>query len=65
MSDYLRRVHVGTLDDVSRFVQQRLLRQPGVLDVRTSFALDVIKDAPALPLPGTRRTWAFTQQDEQ
>jgi hypothetical protein len=25
-----------------------------VLDVRTSFALDVIKDTTALPLPGTR-----------
>ena len=52
--DYLLRVHVGTLDDFSRFVQQRLLRQPGVLDVRTSFALDVIKDTTALPLPGAR-----------
>ena len=48
--DYLLRVHVGTLDDFSRFVQQRLLRQPGVLDVRTSFALEVIKDTTALPL---------------
>jgi Lrp/AsnC family leucine-responsive transcriptional regulator len=52
--DYLLRVHVGTLDDFSRFVQQRLLRQPGVLDVRTSFALDVIKDTTALPLPAAR-----------
>ena len=52
--DYLLRVHVGTLDDFLRFVQQRLLRQPGVLDVRTSFALDVIKDTTALPLPGGR-----------
>jgi Lrp/AsnC family transcriptional regulator, leucine-responsive regulatory protein len=52
--DYLLRVHVGTLDDFSRFVQQRLLRQPGVLDVRTSFALDVLKDTTALPLPGGR-----------
>ncbi|HYF60698.1 MAG TPA: Lrp/AsnC family transcriptional regulator [Burkholderiaceae bacterium] len=48
--DYLLRVHVGTLDDFSRFVQQRLLRHPGVIDVRTSFALDVIKDTTALPL---------------
>ncbi|HMS80894.1 MAG TPA: Lrp/AsnC family transcriptional regulator [Burkholderiaceae bacterium] len=52
--DYLLRVHVGTLDDFSRFVQQRLLRQPGVLDVRTSFALEVIKDTTALPLPAAR-----------
>ena len=28
--------------------------EPGVLDVRTSFALDVIKDTTALPLPGGR-----------
>jgi Lrp/AsnC family leucine-responsive transcriptional regulator len=48
--DYLLRVHVGTLDDFSRFVQDRLLRHPGVLDVRSSFALDVIKDTTALPL---------------
>jgi Lrp/AsnC family leucine-responsive transcriptional regulator len=52
--DYLLRVHVGTLEDFSRFVQDRLLRHPGVLDVRTSFALDVIKDTTALPLPPTR-----------
>jgi Lrp/AsnC family leucine-responsive transcriptional regulator len=48
--DYLLRVHVGTLDDFSRFVQQRLLRQSGVLDTRTSFALEVIKETTALPL---------------
>ena len=52
--DYLLRVHVGTLDDFSRFVQDRLLRHPGVLDVRSSFALDVIKDTTALPLVGAR-----------
>jgi Lrp/AsnC family leucine-responsive transcriptional regulator len=52
--DYLLRVHVGTLDDFSRFVQERLLRHPGVLDVRSSFALDVLKDTTALPLPGAR-----------
>lgn len=52
--DYLLRVHVGTLDDFSRFVQNRLLRHPGVLDVRSSFALDVIKDTTALPLAGVR-----------
>jgi Lrp/AsnC family transcriptional regulator, leucine-responsive regulatory protein len=50
--DYLLRVHVGTLEDFSRFVQAKLLRHPGVLDVRTGFALDVIKDTTALPLAG-------------
>lgn len=53
--DYLLRVHVGTLEDFSAFVQRRLLRHPGVLDVRTSFALDVIKDTTELPLPGGDR----------
>jgi Lrp/AsnC family leucine-responsive transcriptional regulator len=53
--DDLLRVHVGTLDDFSRFVQERQLRHPGVLDVRSRFALDVIKDTTALPLAGSMR----------
>lgn len=52
--DYLLRVHVGTLEDFSRFVQDRLLRHPGIIDARTGFALDTIKDTTALPLTGTR-----------
>ncbi len=49
-SDYLMRVHVRDLAHFSRFVMDRLLKAPGVLDVRSSFALDVIKDTTALPL---------------
>jgi Lrp/AsnC family leucine-responsive transcriptional regulator len=52
--DYLLRVHVGALEDFSRFVQDRLLRHPGVIDVRTGFALETIKDTTALPLATTR-----------
>jgi Lrp/AsnC family leucine-responsive transcriptional regulator len=52
--DYLLRVHVGALEDFSRFVQDRLLRHPGVIDVRTGFALETIKDTTALPLGAAR-----------
>lgn len=52
--DYLLRVAVGALEDFSRFVQDRLLRHPGVIDVRTGFALETIKDTTALPLGAAR-----------
>jgi Lrp/AsnC family leucine-responsive transcriptional regulator len=48
--DYLLRVHVGDLEHFSRFVMERLLKQPGVVDVKSSFALERIKDTTALPL---------------
>jgi Lrp/AsnC family leucine-responsive transcriptional regulator len=51
--DYLMRVHASSLDDFSRFLKDKLLRHPAVLDVRSSFALDVIKDTTALPLRET------------
>jgi Lrp/AsnC family leucine-responsive transcriptional regulator len=50
--DYLMRVHVADLDGFSRFVMAKLLKHPGVVDVRSSFALDVIKDTTALPIGG-------------
>ncbi|UCE31471.1 MAG: Lrp/AsnC family transcriptional regulator [Burkholderiales bacterium] len=50
-SDYLMRVHVRDLAHFSRFVMDTLLKYPGVLDVRSSFALERIKDTTALPLP--------------
>src|SRR5882672_1507795 len=37
--DYLLRVHVEDLQHFSRFVMDQLLKQPGVVDVRSSFAL--------------------------
>jgi Lrp/AsnC family leucine-responsive transcriptional regulator len=48
--DYLLRVHVEDLQHFSRFVMEQLLMQPGVIDVKSSFALDRIKDTTALPL---------------
>ncbi len=48
--DYLLRVHVEDLDHFSRFVMDSLLKHPSVLDVKSSFALERIKDTTALPL---------------
>ncbi|MEZ5661507.1 MAG: Lrp/AsnC family transcriptional regulator [Burkholderiaceae bacterium] len=41
--DYLLKVRVRHLDHFSSFMMERLLRQPAVLDVRSSFALKSIK----------------------
>lgn len=48
--DYLLQVQVEDLQHFSRFVMDQLLRQPGVVDVRSSFALERIKETTALPL---------------
>ncbi len=48
--DYLLRVHVEDMDHFSHFMMETLLRHPAVLDVKSSFALDQIKDTTALPL---------------
>jgi Lrp/AsnC family transcriptional regulator, leucine-responsive regulatory protein len=48
--DYLLRVQVENLDHFSRFVMDQLLKQPGVLDVRSNFVLERIKETTALPL---------------
>lgn len=48
--DYLLRVHVEDMAHFSRFMMATLLRHPAVLDVRSSFALERIKDTTALPL---------------
>ena len=48
--DYLLRVHVEDMEHFSRFVMATLLRHPAVLDVKSSFALQRIKDTTALPL---------------
>ncbi len=48
--DYLLRVHVADMDDFSRFMMATLLRHPAVQDVKSSFALQRIKDTTALPL---------------
>jgi Lrp/AsnC family leucine-responsive transcriptional regulator len=48
--DYLLRVQVEDLEHFSRFVMDSLLKHPGVLDVRSSFALEEVKETTALPL---------------
>lgn len=49
-ADYLMQVRVENLAHFTRFVMETLLRHPGVTDVRSSFALERIKDTTALPL---------------
>jgi len=48
--DYLLRVHVKDMEHFSRFMMETLLRHPAVLDVKSSFALQRLKDTTALPL---------------
>jgi Lrp/AsnC family leucine-responsive transcriptional regulator len=52
--DYLLSVRVENLQHFSSFVMGQLLRQPGVVDVKSSFALQKIKDTTALPLSRVR-----------
>jgi Lrp/AsnC family leucine-responsive transcriptional regulator len=49
--DYLLRVQVEDLEHFSRFVMDSLLKHAGVLDVKSSFVLEEIKETTALPLP--------------
>jgi Lrp/AsnC family leucine-responsive transcriptional regulator len=48
--DYLMRVQVEDLDHYTRFLMGRLVKQPGVIDIRSNFVLERIKDTTALPL---------------
>jgi len=48
--DYLLRVQVEDLDHFSRFVMDSLLKHPGVIDVKSSFVLEEVKETTALPL---------------
>jgi len=48
--DYLIRVQVEDLDHFSRFIMDKLLKQPGVIDIRSNFVLERIKDTTAVPL---------------
>lgn len=48
--DYLMRVQVEDLNHYSRFVMDKLLKQPGVIDIRTNFVLERIKETTVLPL---------------
>lgn len=48
--DYLLGVHVEDLEHFSRFVMDSLLKHPSVLDVKSSFVLEAVKETTALPL---------------
>lgn len=48
--DYLLRVQVEDLDHFSRFLMGKLLKQSGVADVKSSFALQRVKETTVLPV---------------
>ncbi len=48
--DYLLEVVADDLAHFSRFLMDRLLKQPGVANVKSSFVLQAVKDTTALPL---------------
>lgn len=48
--DYLLRVQVEDLDHFSRFIMGKLLKQSGVADVKSSFALQRVKETMVLPV---------------
>ncbi|QNM95180.1 Lrp/AsnC family transcriptional regulator [Chitinimonas koreensis] len=54
--DYLLRVVFEDLAHFSRFVMDTLLQHPGVVDVKSSFVLEAIKQTTALPLDHLARS---------
>jgi Lrp/AsnC family leucine-responsive transcriptional regulator len=48
--DYLLHVLAKDLEAYGRFTLDVLLKMPGVQDVKSSLALEVVKDSTALPL---------------
>lgn len=48
--DYLLKVVTPDLDSYANFTMHKLLKMPGVKDVRSSFVLETWKDSTALPL---------------
>lgn len=48
--DYLLRVQVENLAHFSRFIMNQLLKQPGVIDIKSNFVLERVKETTALPL---------------
>ena len=50
-SDFLLHVVVADLAAYRRFAMDRLLRVPGVKDIRSSFVIGIVKEGGALPLP--------------
>lgn len=49
--DFLLKVVAPDIDAYSRLAQEVLLKLPGVQDMRTTFALEAIKDSIQLPIP--------------
>ncbi len=49
-ADYLMRVQVEDLGHYSRFIMETLLKQPGVIDIRSNFVLERVKETTVLPL---------------
>jgi Lrp/AsnC family leucine-responsive transcriptional regulator len=52
--DYLLKVLVEDLEHFSRFIMDRLLKQPGVIDAKSNFALETLKNNTALDLAHLR-----------
>lgn len=52
--DYLLKILVEDLEHFSRFIMDRLLKQPGVIDAKSSFALETLKNHTALDLTHLR-----------
>ena len=48
--DFVLRVVAPTIESYSHYARTVLLRLPGVQDMRSSFVLEIVKDATALPL---------------
>jgi Lrp/AsnC family leucine-responsive transcriptional regulator len=48
--DYLLQVYFEDLEHFSRFVMDKLLSHPGVIDVKSSFVLKELKQTTAMPL---------------
>ena len=48
--DYLMRVQVENLAHYSRFIMDKLLKQPGVIDIKSNFVLERVKETTVLPL---------------
>jgi len=48
--DYLLTVQVTDLQSYNRFMSDKLLRQSGVIDIRSSIAIEQLKETSALPL---------------
>jgi Lrp/AsnC family transcriptional regulator, leucine-responsive regulatory protein len=53
--DFLLKILVEDLEHFSRFIMDRLLKQPGVIDAKSSFALETLKHNTALDLTHLRQ----------